>query len=126
MQQSYGSGPGQPGQTPPTMVDPYRSAPPPRGPGKTDGRAIASLVLGIVSTVLCCMPAVGPVCGTLAIVMFAKFNTDFHQSGQALGGRGMAIGGLVTGIIGAAFGLFWSLYWILWGSVMAGLSQMMR
>ncbi|PID38165.1 MAG: hypothetical protein CSB49_07030 [Proteobacteria bacterium] len=113
-------------QTPATLVDPYRSAPPPRGPRQTSGRAITSLVLGIVSIVLCCLPMVGPVCGTLAIVMYAKFNGDYRQSGQQLGGRGMAIGGLVTGIIGVAFGLFWTLYWILWGSLIASLSQLTR
>jgi hypothetical protein len=76
------------------------------------------MVLGIVSVVLCCLPAVGPVCGTLAIVFFAKFNSSYHASGQMLGGRGMAIAGLVTGIIGAAFGLLYTVYWVVWGMIL--------
>jgi hypothetical protein len=108
--------PGPPPQAPP---DPYRPAPGhlPGPPTTTDGRAIASMVLGIVATVLCCLPAVGLVCGTIAIILFAKFNNSYKEmlsSGQTLGGRGMAIAGLVTGIIGAAFGLLYTIYYIVW------------
>jgi len=78
------------------------------------------MVLGIVATVLCCLPAVGPACGIIAIVLFAKFNRAYHDSGQTLGGRGMAIAGLVTGIIGAAFGLFYTIYWIVAGLILGG------
>jgi len=99
-------------------MDPYRSAPPAPQPQGLDGKAIAGMVLGIVATVLCCLPAVGPVCGTIAIVMFAKFNTAYHASGQTLGGRGMAIAGLVTGIIGAAIGLIYTIYWVVAGVIL--------
>lgn len=87
-------------------------SPVPSQPPPADGKAITAMVLGIVSVVLCCIPAVGPACGTIAIVLFAKFNTAYNLSGQQLGGRGMAIAGLITGIIGAAFGLFYTIYWI--------------
>ena len=100
---------------------PYRGAPRPGPPLRTDGRAITSMVLGIVSVVLSCLPGVGLVTGTIAIVLFAKFNGDFHRSGQQIGGRGMAIAGLVTGIVGAALGLFYLLYWLLVGTVISGL-----
>lgn len=100
------------GMTPPPAGQPYRTAPPQQPPTKADGRAITSMVLGIVGTVLCCLPIVGVACGTIAIVLFAKFNKDYHASGQQLGGRGMGIAGLVTGIIGAAIGLLYTIYWV--------------
>jgi len=81
------------------------------------------MVLGIVGTVLCCLPAVGLVCGTIAIVMFAKFNSAYHASGQTLGGRGMAIAGLVTGIIGTAIGLIYTIYWVVAGLILGTASR---
>jgi hypothetical protein len=81
------------------------------------------MVLGIVAIVLSCLPLVGVACGTIAIVLFAKFNSDYHASGQQLGGRGMAIAGLVTGIIGSAFGLIYSFYWLIWGLILGTASS---
>jgi hypothetical protein len=72
------------------------------------------MVLGIVATVLFCIPIVGIVCGTLAIIFFAKFNTSYRgmlNSGETLGGRGMAIAGLVTGIVGGALNLFYTIWY---------------
>ncbi|MCA9668269.1 MAG: DUF4190 domain-containing protein [Myxococcales bacterium] len=100
-----GGGPGGPG-------GPYMGGPPkPSGPA--DGKAIISMIMGIVATVLCCLPLIGPVCGTLGIVFYAKFMRVFRESGETLGGKGMAIAGLVTGIIGAAIGLIYTVYWII-------------
>lgn len=101
---------------------PYRTPEQAPRPPRSDGRAVTSMILGIVSTVLCCLPLVGPICGTIAIVLFARFNGDFHRSGQQLGGRGMAIAGLVTGIIGCAIGLIYSIYWLFIGTVLGGLA----
>lgn len=80
------------------------------------------MVLGIVATVLCCLPLVGPICGSIAIVLFARFNGDYHRSGQQLGGRGMAIAGLVTGIIGCAIGLIYTIYWLFVGTILGGMA----
>jgi hypothetical protein len=55
--------------------------------------AIASLVLGICSIVLC----LGPLAGIPAVIMGHKANSDIRKSGGLLGGTGMAAAGLVTG-----------------------------
>jgi len=113
------------GMNQPPYLDPYRTpfAPPP--PPKADGRATTSMILGIIATALCCLPAVGLVCGIIAIVLFAKFTGDYNASGQRLGGRGMAIAGLVTGIVGTAFGLFYTIYWMLVGTFLGGIGSIL-
>jgi len=131
--------PGQPGQPPgggfpPTAQNPYQPplgqgpyrspSPPPHGtPGPTDNRATVSMVLGIVGTVLCCLPLIGPVCGTIAIVLYAKFNRAYRESGETIGGKGMAIAGLVTGIVAAALGTLYSVYWVIWGVIMGAAAK---
>ena len=59
-----------------------------------------------------CIPLVGLICGTIAIVLYVKFISDFNASGERLGGRGMAIAGLVCGIIGTALGAIYAVYWV--------------
>jgi hypothetical protein len=76
------------------------STPPPVAPGagskqQTSGMAIASLVLGICSIVLC----LGPLAGIPAVIMGHKANSDIRKSGGLLGGSGMATAGLVTGYL---------------------------
>ncbi|MBN2497954.1 MAG: DUF4190 domain-containing protein [Deltaproteobacteria bacterium] len=114
---------GPPEQAPPPMAPPpgMPGYPGARPTGSTDNRAIGSLVLGIVATVLCCLPLIGPICGTIAIVLYAKFIGDFNASGGRLVGKGMAIAGLVTGIIGVAIGLIYTIYWLIVGSVMGSI-----
>jgi prepilin-type processing-associated H-X9-DG protein len=72
----------------------------PIGPVKTSGNAIASLVLGILSVILCLcftgIPAI--ICGILGISRIGK-------SGGRLEGKGLAIAGIVTGSIGTLFTL---------------------
>lgn len=58
------------------------------------GLSIASMVLGIVSVVLCCLWYVSLPCAILAII--------FGIIGKKRDGRGMAIAGLVLGIIAIA------------------------
>lgn len=81
------------------------------------------MVLGIVGTVLCCLPLAGPICGTMAIIFYAKFNTAYRASGGALGGKGLAIAGLVCGIVGAAIGALYTIYWIAFGLIIGGASR---
>ena len=120
-----GTNPPPQGYGPPPQMDPYRTPSVGPAPQGTDGKAIASMVLGIVAAVLCCVPFVGLVCGVIAIVLYAKFNRAFRESGEQLGGKGMAIAGLVTGIVGTAFGLFWTIYYtvavVIVGSAASGL-----
>jgi len=74
------------------------------GPVRTCGLAIASLVLSLLGPV-CCVPAV--ICGHVALRKMAR--------APALGGRGMALAGLIIGYAG--LGLFlvvfspFFLYW---------------
>lgn len=57
------------------------------------GMAIASMVLGIISIVLCCLWYVGPVAGIIAIVLGIVHN---KKNGKC----GMAVAGIVCGIVG--------------------------
>ena len=112
----------QPSSLPPAVSPPPAApggqvplGPGPASGGGADNRAIASMVLGIVSIVLGCIPFVGIICGTIAIVLYAKFISDFSASGERLQGKGLAIAGLVCGIIGAAIGVLYGIYWLVVG-----------
>ena len=61
----------------------------------TSGKAVASMVTGIVSLVV---PFVGIVTGPLAIILAARARGEIRNTRQK--GDGLAITGLVTGIIG--------------------------
>lgn len=64
-------------------------------PKKGAGLAIASMVLGIVSLVIsCCIPYVTFIASLLAVI-FGGVSLS-----KKMGGKGMAIAGLVCGIIG--------------------------
>ena len=70
----------------------------------TNGKAIASLVLGIVG-----MLFFGIILGPLAIVFSVLAKKEIDRTGQ--GGRGMATAGLVLGIIAVvSFFLFLGFY----------------
>lgn len=68
---------------------------------RTSGLAIASLVCGICGLVL---PWVGFILSVLAIV-FGGVAISQTRKDPSLGGRGMAIAGLVCGIVDIAFWL---------------------
>jgi hypothetical protein len=61
---------------------------------RTSGRAIASLVLGIVSLFL-----FGVIAGVLAIVFGVQARKE-TQRDPTVGGRGLATAGMILGIIG--------------------------
>lgn len=61
---------------------------------ESKGLSIASMVLGIISVVLCCVWWISIPCSILAII--------FGIVGKKRGGKGMAIAGLVLGIIAIA------------------------
>lgn len=75
----------------PTGWSGWGGAPPP--PATTDGAAIASLVLGILSFVV--VPFVGAIVA-IALGMTARKRID--ASDGRIGGRGLAVGGLALGI----------------------------
>ncbi|WP_253298147.1 DUF4190 domain-containing protein [Paenibacillus sp. MSJ-34] len=65
---------------------------------KTNGKAIAALVLGICAIII---PYIGFIIGIIAIIMSKLSFNEIKRSGD--GGKGMAIAGLVCGIIGLVF-----------------------
>lgn len=77
--------------------------------GSANGKAIASLVCGIFSLLLCCcygIPAI--ILGVIAIVMAVLSKKD--NMGQF---PGIAIAGLVCGIIGIVFGIGYIVVWLI-------------
>ncbi|WP_084956561.1 DUF4190 domain-containing protein [Thermoactinospora rubra] len=128
--QGYGSGPqqgyGQPyGSGPQSYGDqPYGGySPPPGGYGqpggygapqgtKTNGMAIASLVLGIAGLALCGVSSiVGVILGHIAL-------SQIKRTGEE--GRGMAIAGLVTSYIMVGLALVFLLLYVVWGVAILG------
>lgn len=69
--------------------------------GRTDGGAIAALVLGITGIV-----AIPFIPAVVAIVLGTKARTRIQRSGGALQGESMATAGLVLGIFGTVWGIF--------------------
>ncbi|HET7578045.1 MAG TPA: DUF4190 domain-containing protein [Bacillales bacterium] len=76
-----------------TDQQPYPSRPP-----QTNGKAIASLVLGILSVLI---PYLGVILGIIAIVFGNQAKRITDQNGEA--GRGLAVAGFVCGIVGLCF-----------------------
>jgi hypothetical protein len=74
---------------------------------RTDGLAIASLVVGIVSLV-CSFACLGVIAGPAAAIMGFIARQRIATSGGTLGGGTLAIIGLILGIIGflASVGFF--------------------
>lgn len=88
------------------------------GPPKAPGISIAALVLGIVSV---CVPYVNFVTMILAIVFGVIGINKANRDPTTVGGKGMAIAGLVLGIIAAAF---WLIVFIFFFSFIAGLGSL--
>ncbi len=92
--------PAAPAQNPsqaqyPAQAQPYRG----QYPQQTDGGAIASLVLGIASFVLC----MSFITGIPAIVLGHISRSKIRKSGGRLKGDGMALAGLIMGYISLPF-----------------------
>jgi hypothetical protein len=93
-----------PGQPPayggqPAYGQPGYGAPVPAGP-QTAGKATTSLVLGIVSLVLC-----GLLLGIPAIFLGISARKEIRDSNGRLGGEGLALGGIITGVIGSLWSI---------------------
>lgn len=87
-------------QPQPPFLPPYPGGhfgPPPAG---TESKASISLILGLLS-VFC----FGIFAGIPAIILGFMSRRDIERSGQALGGGGMAVGGIVTGALGSLMSL---------------------
>jgi uncharacterized membrane protein len=95
---------GQPssyGQAPPVYGQPPYGQPP-QGPGypapqRTNGKAMWSMIAGIVSILFCYL---GVLIGPVAIILATQGRAELRRSNGTQTGGGMATAGLVTGIIG--------------------------
>jgi hypothetical protein len=80
---------------------------------RTDGLAIASLIIGIVSLV-CAWICLGVVLGPTAAIMGYISRQKIATSGGAVGGGALALVGLILGILGflasVGFALFYFTY----------------
>ena len=91
--------PAYPTPPPAYPAQPYAGYPPRPAKPKTNGLAIASMVLGILSIVFFCawffpvLPILAVVFGHIALSQIRK---------QGTSGRGMALAGLITGYLGLA------------------------
>ncbi|GAA1995809.1 DUF4190 domain-containing protein [Catenulispora subtropica] len=88
----------QPGYGPPGYP-PYYG--PPGLARKTNGMAVAGMVLGIVSLVFFWVWFAAPVVALLGIIFSAVGISQCNRMGQD--GKGMAVAGLVCSLISAAF-----------------------
>jgi hypothetical protein len=101
-------------QPPPPPPPGYGGAPaygqPAYGPQKNNGKALWSMILGIVAIVftLCC--GIGFLAGIASIVLSLQAKKEIDASQGNQGGRGMATAGLVMGIISIALA---ALYFVL-------------
>lgn len=89
------------------------------GAPQSNGMATASLVLGIVSIVLCWIWVVGIIAGILAIILGVVAKKKI-KANPNMGGKGAATGGLVTGIIGTAIALIIVILAVMFVSAVAG------
>lgn len=83
---------GYPGHVPPQYAVPYGVV-----PGSTPGLAIASMVCGICCLFMCYFAGL---CGLAAVICGHMAINRISNSSVPLGGRGMAITGLVLGYLG--------------------------
>ena len=79
-------------------------------PTTTSGAAIAALVLGICG--LCVLPVIGPM---IALVLGYSARAEVDRSRGRIGGRGLAVAGIVLGWIGLAIAAFW-IYFVLFAT----------
>lgn len=94
------------------MGSPYGGYAAPR----TDGLAIASLIVGIAA-ILCDLFCLGILLGPTAAIMGFISRQRIQTSGGALGGGGMALAGLILGVAGFVLGVVAFFLWIYAGSL---------
>jgi len=85
------------GLTPAPAVDESYGPPPPVAEKSTPGKAIGSLVCGIISLLF-----FGIILGTIAVVLGIKARGEIAANPGQSGG-GMALAGIITGALGIVF-----------------------
>ena len=82
---------------------------------RTDGLAVASLVIGIIS-IVCSIGCLGIILGPTAAIMGFISRQRIATSGGAVGGGTLAIVGLVLGILGFVASVGWFFFIIVSGA----------
>jgi Domain of unknown function (DUF4190) len=82
---------------------------------RTDGLAIAALVIGIVS-IVCSLGCLGIVLGPTAAIMGFISRQRIATSGGMLGGGTLAMVGLILGIIGFVASVGWFFFLVVYGA----------
>jgi hypothetical protein len=84
----------------------------------TNGKATASMILGIVGLLF--LYLIGPI---LALVFGYQAKNEIEASGGTQGGRGMAIAGIVMGWVGIGFALLFLVIWLVTGAILFSLDS---
>ena len=79
---------------------PYGAPVPPTPTPPTSGKALGSVICGVLSLFVC-----GFFTGIPAIILGVSARREIRESGGSLSGDGLALGGIITGIIGSILGL---------------------
>ena len=82
------------------------------GPLLSAPGAVAALVCGILSIVVCWIPLVGLILGIVALVMASKAKAAAVREPDRFVPGGVRVGGFVCGIIGTVFSGFYLIWWI--------------
>src|SRR6267378_3199181 len=113
--------------TPPPPPPPRGGYNPPPPPGmymppgagyagqRTDGLAIAALVIGIVS-IVCSIVCLGIVLGPTAAIMGFISRQRVATSGGTIGGGSLALVGLILGVVGFVASVGWFFYVVVSGA----------
>lgn len=76
---------------------PYHSAPP-----RNNGKATASLVLGIIGLFVCPL-----ICSVMAIILGGSAKNEIAAGAGREGGEGLATAGIILGWLGVVFSVIW-------------------
>jgi hypothetical protein len=102
------SGPPLPPPPGPVLPPAPAGGPPGWAPGpKTNGMAVAAMVLGIVGLVM--VPFIGAI---LALVFGYLSRGSIDRSNGLEGGRSMAVAGIILGYVGLVTSVLWVFYFI--------------
>lgn len=77
--------------------------------------AIVSMVLGIISVILCWVPIIGLVLGIVSLIFATK---GLKKSRIINKGKGFSIAGISCGSVGIALNVFYTIMWIFMGFIM--------
>jgi hypothetical protein len=87
---------------------------------RTDGMAIAALVIGIVAGVgIFCYGVPAIILGPIAIYLGRRAQRQIKASGGALTGNGLAMAGWIIGLVAAILGVIYLLFIILGVTLLA-------